>query len=370
VTTKQPAVVPGPRPAGDGPDRATDLLAVLRAVRVISALTDAAALTAATGEQVKALTGAEHAHVVLRDADGPGWTVQPDGDRITVATSVDDPACAPLAPLSAFWQVARSGEPLVVASALDDDWFAGDPCLAGATSCSLLAVPVTAEGAAEPGAVLVLRSRPGAAAFGRGTLEAVTLLAGQLAVGLATAARFRALEARLEQLTMEVPAEVSDRRRFDEAWAAEWEQGRINSRSVAVLRLDVDDFEAYTHAMGPSAGERCIRAVTAALEDTVRDSDVVCRYAGQGFAIILPRAELRQAFRVAQRAHAAVRALDLSHPGEIGRVTVSVGVAAHVPDGEHDRQHLLAAAEAALHEAKHAGHDQVVAMSPGPLDGD
>jgi diguanylate cyclase (GGDEF)-like protein len=375
VTTSSPAVVPGPRAAAVGSSRGgaeqpIDLLAVVAVSQALSALTAAEPLCTAAAEHLRALTGAVQVQVVLATEE-PGWIVQPDGDRVTVATPVDDPRCAHLAPLSAFWQAARTGEPLLVPDTLDDDWFAGDPCLSADASCSLLAVPVLDDTRAR--AVLLLRSGSGARPFGPEARDAVVLVGRQLAVSLDNAARYRSLEARLdriEQMNADgLLAEVPGRHRFDEAWAAEWELGRINSRSIALLRIDIDRFDDYAATMGQPAGSQCIQAVAEALCDTVRHSDVVCWYGGQEFAIILPRAELRQAFRVAQRAHAAVRALDLPHPGEIGRVTVSIGVAAHVPDDEHDRQHLLAAADAALLEAKQAGHDQVVAMSPGPLDG-
>jgi diguanylate cyclase (GGDEF)-like protein len=356
-----------------------DMLAILEASQAIGSQTDPDRLRSVLVEQVRRLTGATDVMLVLPD-DAGGWFLQP-GRGNAKPVEVEAAGAQGLLPLAGFRYAERTREPLLVTNAVTDGRFARDRYVASHRLCSLLVVPVLQAGSLR--AVLLMVNELSHGAFTTERLDAVELIAGQLAVSLDNAILYRSLEDKvasrtealqaakeqLELLSITDPlTDVANRRRFDIAWQTEWERGRVNDWSVGVLMIDIDNFKMYNDAMGHLAGDECIQAVARALASSVRTSDVVCRYGGEEFAIILPKAELRHAFSVAQRAQEAIRALAIPHPGEIGRVTVSIGVAARVPDKEHDPQKLIAAADAALYEAKRAGRDQVVAMTPGALD--
>ena len=357
-----------------------DMMAILAASQVIGSQTDPDRVRTVLVEQVQSLTGATDVLLVLPDDDGR-WFLQPS--RVNPEpVEVEAAGERGLLPLGAFRYAERTREPLLVTDAVVDGRFARDRYVATRSRCSLLVVPILGAGALR--AVLILTSDLTTEAFTTERLDAVQLIAGQMAVSLDNAQLYRSLEAKvavrtealqtakeqLEQLSVtDALTEVCNRRQFDISLLEEWQRGRTEDWSVAVLMIDIDFFKAYNDSHGHLAGDECIQAVARALTDTVRASDIVCRYGGEEFAIILPKADLRQAFSVALRAHAAVRALEIPHPGEIGRVTVSIGVAARVPDDGLAPQSLVAAADEALYEAKHTGRDQVVSMSPGPLDG-
>jgi signal transduction histidine kinase len=125
------------------------------------------------------MTGATGVHLLLWDESRQGWLLPAPGGGTVPATDAGQGGAAPM---SVLRYVQRTGEPLVVGDAAGDDRFARDPYFAGITCCSLLAVPILSRGALR--AVLLLENRLIRAAFTTGRLDAVTLIAGQLAVSL------------------------------------------------------------------------------------------------------------------------------------------------------------------------------------------
>jgi signal transduction histidine kinase len=147
-----------------------DLLGILSASQALSSETSLDRLHARVVEVLGALTGATAVNLLLWDEGRRDWLPRQVGSAGLGM------------PLSALRYVARTGDPLVVADAMADDRFARDPYLAGADCCALLAVPITRGGTLR--AVLLLENRLLRGAFTADRLDAVTLVAGQLAVSL------------------------------------------------------------------------------------------------------------------------------------------------------------------------------------------
>jgi signal transduction histidine kinase len=163
---------------------ATDLLGILSASRALSSETSVERLHARVAEVLSAMTGATGVNLVLWDEARQDWLLPgPAGSRGRLSSG---PASAaggdPAAPVSVLRYLRRTQEPLAVGDATSDDRFARDPYFDGVTCCSLLAVPVLGRGALR--AVLLLENRLIRGAFTTGRLEAVGLIAGQLAVSL------------------------------------------------------------------------------------------------------------------------------------------------------------------------------------------
>jgi diguanylate cyclase (GGDEF)-like protein/PAS domain S-box-containing protein len=125
---------------------------------------------------------------------------------------------------------------------------------------------------------------------------------------------------------------------------------------LSVVMVDVDHFKSFNDTWGHPAGDRVLMRVADVLRESARDTDLVARYGGEEFALVLPATDRGGAAVVADRVRAAVAAIT----GLERRVTVSVGVATLVA-AHPDPAALLAAADAALYAAKHAGRDRVVA---------
>ena len=137
-----------------------------------------------------AMTGATAVHLVLWDADRQDWLLPaPTGGTVPAGGAGDEDAV----PMSVLRYVQRTREPLVVADATRDDRFARDPYFADAGCCSLLAMPVLSRGVLR--AVLVLENRLIRGAFTAERLDAVKLIAGQLAVSLDNAQLYAELTA-------------------------------------------------------------------------------------------------------------------------------------------------------------------------------
>ena len=121
---------------------------------------------------------------------------------------------------------------------------------------------------------------------------------------------------------------------------------------LSVLMIDLDDFKRVNDEHGHQAGDRVLRAIAGALRAAVRTSDVVARYGGDEFVVLMPDTDGVEAAHVAQRASAAVA--ELSHPmadGSVVQVSCSVGLALHPRDGRTGRA-LLQAADAAMYTDK------------------
>jgi diguanylate cyclase (GGDEF)-like protein len=139
--------------------------------------------------------------------------------------------------------------------------------------------------------------------------------------------------------------------------------GGGGGRTVGVLMVDVDHFKAFNDRHGHPAGDALLRAIARELAAAVREGDIVYRFGGEEFAVLLPGADREESASVGERVRAAVAAGDFekgaTQPG--GRVTVSVGAAAGPGDGVME---LMDTADGALYEAKRGGRDMVVTGAP------
>ncbi|PKN54451.1 MAG: deoxyribodipyrimidine photolyase [Betaproteobacteria bacterium HGW-Betaproteobacteria-17] len=177
--------------------------------------------------------------------------------------------------------------------------------------------------------------------------------------------RTRALEearAQLEALSYtDALTGVANRRSFDRTLAQEWSRGQRAGTPLAVIILDVDKFKHFNDHYGHLAGDEALRALASALSGAVRRAgEVVARFGGEEFVLLLPDTNVRDAVTVAERAQQAIRARALPHAGvEPGIVSVSLGVASVVPVRELPPESLLRLADAALYRAKALGRDRL-----------
>ncbi|WP_246081006.1 diguanylate cyclase domain-containing protein [Modestobacter altitudinis] len=138
--------------------------------------------------------------------------------------------------------------------------------------------------------------------------------------------------------------------------------GLLSSGAVPALAVvDIDRFKAINDAAGHPGGDAVLRAVGQLLVDGCRDTDEVCRWAGDEFVILLPETTAEQAERAMERIRRSIAAHDWSALGVQVPVRISVGIA-QAARGD-DRRTLFAAADGVLYDAKRAGRDRVVRLS-------
>jgi len=154
---------------------------------------------------------------------------------------------------------------------------------------------------------------------------------------------------------------VANRRYFDDAISVEWRRARRHSNSIVMMICDVDHFKSYNDTYGHQAGDDCLRKVATAIrQHTERPSDIVARFGGEEFAVVLPETTIGGALTVAEKIRLAIRALDIPHASApSGFVTVSIGIASAAPGFDNPPDDLIQAAGKALERAKHEGRDRV-----------
>lgn len=173
----------------------------------------------------------------------------------------------------------------------------------------------------------------------------------------------RELNSRLEAMSLtDALTGIANRRRFDQIFAQEWGHTRRSGESLALAVMDVDWFKRYNDHYGHPAGDACLREIAQALSTTVnRSTDLVARYGGEEFVFLAPITDLAEVRAMAHKLLQAVEALALPHElSPLGRVSVSIGVAAALPGQEASAEALVARADAALYQAKKQGRNQVV----------
>jgi diguanylate cyclase (GGDEF)-like protein len=130
------------------------------------------------------------------------------------------------------------------------------------------------------------------------------------------------------------------------------------NRALCLMMIDVDNFKAFNDRYGHIAGDRVLVAVAETLREYLRPTDLVARFGGDEFAVMLPDLKLNQARQIGERIRQQIAAL--SPPSLSTAITVSIGVAA-ATDKDHVDS-LVQRADAAMYEAKEAGRNRVAAV--------
>ena len=155
---------------------------------------------------------------------------------------------------------------------------------------------------------------------------------------------------------------LRNRGNFDSTFDSEYLRATRVGLPLSVLMIVIDHFKMLNDRYGHLAGDDCLRRVAQVLAARRgRPEDLVARYGGEEFALILPGSSLADACRIAEDIRAAVFALAI--PNEDAptgpSVSVSIGVASHIPRYGDEARELLAAADAALYRAKRQGRNRI-----------
>jgi diguanylate cyclase (GGDEF)-like protein len=192
--------------------------------------------------------------------------------------------------------------------------------------------------------------------------ELLEYLAGQAVVSIENADLHDTVQR--QAITDELTG-LANVRELHGALDREFERGRRFGTPVSLVLLDLDDFKQINDTYGHQQGDEVLTEVARVLQELSRDVDQAARYGGEELAVVLAQTELDGARKLAERMRQSVAELRLpliTGDGEVS-VTASFGVAS-VPTSAHDKDSLIAAADAALYRAKRAGKNRVEQAEP------
>ena len=163
---------------------------------------------------------------------------------------------------------------------------------------------------------------------------------------------------------------LANRRAFTAALELEWRRAHRSGHSLALLMLDLDYFKQFNDCYGHPAGDACLQATARILALSARrPGEMAARYGGEEFVILLPDVDGRGGEAVAEGVRLALWALEMPHEMSPlgGIVTGSIGVASVVPKDGAVAASLIAAADAALYQAKQSGRNRVFNGCSSPV---
>lgn len=155
---------------------------------------------------------------------------------------------------------------------------------------------------------------------------------------------------------------LANRRHFENCFDSEWRRAIRTQDSIALIMIDIDHFKKYNDRYGHQAGDDCLRQVCDALKDYAqRSGELIGRYGGEEFVVLLPRMTLVRAQVLAESMCRRIASLNIEYGESMdNKVTISIGIAAMVPSMTDEPANLLRIADRCLYRAKADGRNRVV----------
>jgi diguanylate cyclase (GGDEF)-like protein len=218
---------------------------------------------------------------------------------------------------------------------------------------SFLGVPVVFQDHATG---LIALYNSGARAFTEEDAQVAELFASQVAIALDNSRRVEHME---KQAVTDQLTGLYNRRAF--ALMAEKEVGRARryQRPLALILFDIDHFKGVNDTYGHLVGDHVLRVLTELVTRTTRATDIVCRYGGEEFIVLMPEAGREEAMARAERLREEISRMTVVTAEGTLSLTVSLGVAGLGPNGGEDLNSLINRADRAMYQAKAAGRDTV-----------
>jgi diguanylate cyclase (GGDEF)-like protein len=340
-------------------------------------------------DEAMKLAGAERGYVVLLGADGTlDFRVTRDRDGNDIANAADQIST------SILRKVVDSGEPLILRDAMSDPRFSSSRSVMNLHLRSILCVPLVSYGKTIGGIYLENRSIRGR--FKETNLSLLILFANQASVAIENAVLNDSLEARVAERTRElaeanaelISSKAELQQRMDELQVLHLQMQELSIRDgltglynrryldeqmrqlfavaerydwpLAVAIADIDGFKRINDTFSHQVGDLVLRAIGQIMHEQTRNADVLARFGGEEFVLLLPETSLEEAVQCCERIRVEVMQFDWRQIHADLQVTISFGVALN--RGYTNVEEQLRAADERLYAAKRAGKNRVVAQ--------
>jgi diguanylate cyclase (GGDEF)-like protein len=271
--------------------------------------------------------------------------------------------------------VAQQGTPIAIErDAADDPRFRIFPELQEDTYQAFLSVPVIAPNQKLVGVINVQHRQPHRHRERERTL--VSIIGHQVGGAIENANMYRRTERMAQELRSineklrraafrDGLTDLYNHRYFQEAVEYEMARAARERHPLALILFDVDRFKAINDTHGHLCGDSVLRAIARRLVESCRKTDLVSRYGGEEFGMLLPATGVVEARVKAEACRTAVESTEIQTESgsKIIRVTVSLGIAGYDPDHPISKNTLLGAADAALYQSKCEGRNRVTVFS-------
>jgi diguanylate cyclase (GGDEF)-like protein/PAS domain S-box-containing protein len=177
-------------------------------------------------------------------------------------------------------------------------------------------------------------------------------------LGLALS-NIRLREALREQSIRDPLTGLYNRRYMEEALRQQMSRVTRQLHPLGIVMIDIDHFKRYNDTHGHAGGDELLRALGQFLQQKVRKEDIVCRYGGEEFLLIMPDASLETARQRAEDLRQEIRKLRMQDSQIVETITLSIGIAIY-PQHGRTIEHVLRSADEALYRAKRDGRDRVI----------
>ncbi|MBB5019387.1 diguanylate cyclase (GGDEF)-like protein/PAS domain S-box-containing protein [Chitinivorax tropicus] len=175
----------------------------------------------------------------------------------------------------------------------------------------------------------------------------------------------------LERMAWEDPlTHLANRYRLLDRFELEVDRAHRNRNHLSLLVADIDHFKSINDRFGHLFGDHCLRMVAEKLQQSVRAVDLVSRFGGEEFVVLLPDTNLAGAFKVAEHIRQAIENNPIKHQtpqsSETLKVTISIGIATSLLDQPIQFDDLMGEADEGLYQAKRQGRNRVISLVPPP----
>jgi diguanylate cyclase (GGDEF)-like protein len=196
----------------------------------------------------------------------------------------------------------------------------------------------------------------GTQSFTEADARVAELFASQVSIAMENSRQVAQYE---RQAVTDVLTGLYNRRAFIPLGEKEVGRARRYHRPLALILFDIDHFKAVNDAHGHVIGDRVLQVLTKRVSDTTRATDVVCRYGGEEFIVLMPEASREEGLAMAERLRQEVSRMTVVTEAAELSLTISLGVAAIDPGEDETLESLINRADRAMYQAKAAGRNTV-----------